>query len=82
MSQFLRRVHWLDACDVSSSVSSLEPDWDIVVTNPYTEIVIRVMRPVLAGLITIIIAHVIADMQKTAEKPVSRDEILVRIPAA
>lgn len=81
MSQIFFRVHWLGICEFCPDMAALEPEWDILMTNPDTPIVIRVMRPLLAGVITIFIVNSLTAAHVTPEQPVSA-ELIIHVPTA
>lgn len=81
MSQKFFRVHWLGVCEFCPDMAALEPEWDKLVTNPDTPIVIRVMRPLFAGVITIFLVNTLTAAETTPEKPVS-NKVVIHVPAA
>lgn len=80
MSQKYLRVYWLDACEAENRTRLVRPEWDILVTLQINPVAIRVMRPFIAGILTLSLMQALSPV-KESEPNVAHHRV-IRIPAA
>lgn len=80
MSQNYDGVYWLNGCVPPSGVAPIWSEWDILMTRQFLPIALRVIRPVIAGLITLGLLQAI--MPDEAPERLGSVTKLVHIPAA